>query len=264
MSTKAALASFDHIELTEEEQDEGILWAKQRKEQRLKQVELNQRAEANRKLLTGTQWTYEQTRSFMSWRANKLFGDEFALDQDNEFVFNMLCYYFSNDRHFISMASALQIKNPSLDKGIFLAGNFGVGKTWFMKLFSKNQRQVFHVHNAKEIANQFEADGLAAIDHYSQKYKNPVNDTASFLQTFAGLCIDDFGTEDIKNHFGNKKNVIGDVIEERYRLGNCGIFLHGTTNLTSQALNDFYGGRVISRLREEVNFIELPGKDRRK
>jgi DNA replication protein DnaC len=264
MSLKEALASYEHVELTEEEKDQAILWAKQRKEDRLKEAERKAAEDKRRQILFKADWPFEQTKGFMLYRAQRIFEGQFKLDTENMQVFELLCYYFSNDRQFVSLAKGLGINNPSLDKGLMLAGNFGVGKTWLMKLFCKNHRQVFFVRNAKDIANEFEKNGQEAIEQYIEKFKNAFEDPDCFYQKFAGLCIDDIGTEDIKVNYGNKKSVIGDIIEQRYAKGNTGLFFHGTTNLTGQQLNDYYGGRVVSRLREATNFIELPGKDRRK
>ena len=94
------------------------------------------------------------------------------------------------------------------------------------------------------------------------------------LPIYAGLCLDDIGTEDVKVNYGNRKSVIGDIIEQRYSIiekledpdnikNNCGDLLHATTNLSSPQLVEYYGGRVTSRMREIFNFIELPGNDRR-
>lgn len=229
----------------------------------LKSAELKQREEENRKMLSGG-WTFSQIESYMRYRANNIFKGEFKLDKENEFVFEMLCYFFIEDEKFISLANDMGVKNPSLKKGIMLAGNFGVGKTWMMKLFSKNKRQVFYIKNAKQISDDFEVNGEDVMNEYVNKNKNSVNDSAAFFHQFSGLCIDDLGTENLKNHFGNKKNVIGDIVELRYIKGNTGIFFHATTNLSAQQLNDFYGGRVVSRMREIFNFIELNGQDRRK
>lgn len=189
---------------------------------------------------------------------------KFILDADNSAIYELLCYYFSNDKMFLSIAENMGIPNPSLEKGILLAGNFGVGKTWLMKLFMKNQRQVFIMRNAKQIADDFEANGEDGIADYVNKPKNPINDTSVFLQPYSGLCIDDIGTEDIKTHFGNKKNVIGDLIEKRYSKSNIGVYLHSTTNLDAEQIKSFYGGRVASRMREIFNIIEMNGNDRRK
>lgn len=269
MSPREALGSYDHIELTEEETQDAILQAKIKKHN--KEVEAAKEAQLNerRKLFTGNQWTVEQTSDYMLYRAAKLFDGSFGLDKENRPVFDLLCAYFSNDKSFLSLALMIGIESPSLDKGLFLAGNFGVGKTWLMRLFAKNTKQVYEVINAKYIADAFTkgkdvAEGEELIEEFVQNKKNAFEDPDCFYQKFSGLCIDDLGTEDIKNNYGNKKNVIGDLIEKRYAKGTAGIFLHATTNLSAEQLKEFYGGRVISRMRELFNYIELPGKDRRK
>ncbi len=252
--------AYKHISLSDEEMNEAIIWAKQKKNHAIQEQKIRQREEENRKLLIETQWNYHQTKSYMAYRAANIFSG-FTIDEYNEPVFELLCLYFSNDVKFESSAENLGIANPSLSKGIMLAGTFGTGKTWMMKLFSKNQRQVFHLQNAKFIADAFSESGEDS--QFVKLHKNAVNDGSSFLQPYAGLCIDDIGTEDIKNHFGNKKNVIGDLIEKRYSVSNVGVYLHATTNFTAEQLGSFYGQRVVSRMREIFNFIAVKGKDRR-
>lgn len=264
MSQQEVLDNLKHIELSEAEMNEAIILAKLKKEDKLKEDERKAREDENRRMLFQDQWGFEQTKGYMTYRAEKVLGFPFELDDHNKPIFEMLCYYFSNDRLFVSTATNAGLKNPSLEKGIMLLGNFGVGKTAFMKLFSSNQRQPFRVAGAKYIANLFESDGQDAIEEFNKNYKNAINAADCFYKKESGLCIDDLGTEDIKMNFGNRKNVIGDIIENRYNLKTIGVFFHATTNLTVQQLNDFYGGRVISRMREIMNFIELPGKDRRK
>lgn len=259
------LESYNHIHLTEDEKIEGEIWAKQRKEKLIQAEELKAAEARNRKNMTSGIWSYKQTSDYMKYRSATLpiFQGKFKIDEANENIFSALCYYFSDDKNFYTQTELLHVKNPSLSKGIMLAGNFGTGKTWMMKLFSKNQRQVFHVKNAKDIANDYQGNGVESAD-FVNKFKNPENDKASFFHPYAGLCIDDIGTEDIKNNFGNKKNVIGDLIEQRYSTGNTGVFFHATTNLNSDQLKSFYGERVVSRMKELFNFIEFPGNDRRK
>lgn len=261
------MESYKHIELTEEEMNEAIIWGKQRKENRIQQAELRMREDQNRRLLIDTRFSYKQTRSLMEYRADQLFEGKFIVDQNNEAVFEMLCYYFSEDSQFEILAALSGVVNPSINKGILLAGNFGVGKTWLMRIMQKNQRQVYYMRHAKEIANDFAARGEKQKDQedsLENKFKNPINDASLFFHKYSGLCIDDLGTEDIKSHYGNKKNVVGDLIESRYTKGNTGVYLHGTTNLNAGELRGFYGERVTSRMREIFNFIELGGQDRRK
>jgi DNA replication protein DnaC len=264
VSLREVLESYNHIDLTEDEQMEALVWRKRKKEADIKAAEMKAREAENRKQLTESQWSYEQTEAYMKYRANQIFEGKFELDVHNQAIFDLLCYSCSNDERFVGMAAGMGIPNPSLTKGIFLAGNFGVGKTWMMKLFVKNQRQVYHVYNAKYLADAYEKEGEGAIEPFLVKTKNAYNDAACFFQPYAGLCIDDIGTEDRKTNYGNKKNVIADIIERRYEKGHIGIWLHGTTNLTADQINSFYGGRVSSRLREVVNLIEVSGEDRRK
>jgi DNA replication protein DnaC len=264
-SAREALETYKHIDLTPEEEAEAILWGKQKKERLLESQELERRAAENRRKLVGTKWSYEQTKGFMEYRAKQIFPEKgFTVDQGNRLVYDLLCYYFSRDETFVSIAQNAGVQNPSMDKGIMLAGVFGTGKTTVMKLFQKNQRQVYFMRSAKQLADEYQANGVEAAEIYQNKFKNAVGDGAMFFQPFSALCIDDIGSEDVKKHFGNERNVIGDIIENRYSRGNVGIWLHATTNLTGDQIEQYYGGRVRSRMREIFNFIELGGGDRRK
>lgn len=269
-SPQEVLDSFNHIELTEDEQLWAIIDAKIEKQRRIDDDKKRERENERRRLLTSTQWSYKQTESFMKYRGNVLFTAKngrpagFLVDNDNQMVYELFLNYFSNEKAFESLAVNAGVVNPSLEKGILLVGGFGVGKTAIMKLFSRNQRQVFEVANAKVIANDYQSAGPGVVVKYEAKTTNAVNDTERFFQKYSGLCIDDIGTEDEKNNFGNKRNVIGDLIEIRYSHGECGVFLHGTTNLTAKQIKEYYGERVASRMREVFNVIELGGSDRRR
>lgn len=264
MSLQEVLDTYSHIDLTEDEIREAMIGAKRKKEALLKKIDLERVATENRKKLTSRHWSFEQTKNFMLYRASKLFEGKFKLDEYNEPVFNLLCHYFSFEEKFVSMAEGMGVNNASLKKAIVLAGNFGTGKTWLMSLFRKNNRQVYHIAHAKEVAKAFHIGGEEAVEQYYNKIKNAFQDPAVFFQEYSGLCMEDIGAEDLKNNFGNKTNVIGDIIETRYVNECLGEWFHGTTNLTGAQIEQFYGGRVSSRLRENVNFIELRGPDRRK
>lgn len=263
-SPEKVLDSYSHIELTEDEIIEAMIGAKRKKESLLQEQRIKEIEAKNRKYLSGSQWTYKQTEAYMQYRAANIFEGAFKFDSINQPIFMLLCWYFSNDPSFLDYAEHLGIKSASLDKGLLLGGMIGVGKTWMMRLFSKNQRQVFAIKTAKSVADTFQSDGEESIKSLIECPKLPVNDANNFFHSTMGLCVDDIGTEEIKNHYGNRKNVIGDLIELRYSAGNVGTKLHLTTNLTMSQVKEFYGDRVGSRLRETMNIIELKGEDRRK
>jgi hypothetical protein len=85
-----------------------------------------------------------------------------------------------------------------------------------------------------------------------------------FLQPQIGVCFSDIGTEDIKNNFGNKTNVMADIIFNRYKNNVVGDLTHAETNLSANQIEEFYGQRIRSRFSEMFNWIVITGEDRRK
>lgn len=254
--------------LTEDEISAALRDARERKFYRLKDERAAARSAELRRQLT-EHWSYEKTADFMRWRMERKFDEKKLVFIDTKTsnagtIFELLCRYFSNDPGFTELALSAGIVDPDLRKGILLSGTVGNGKTTLMRLFAVNQRQVFWLKSASEVANSWLKGGEEAISAYYEPHQLPVNDSDNFYQPYAALCLDDCGTEDVKNHFGNRVNVIGQIIEGRYFKGATGSWLHMTTNLNSDQMKEFYGPRVISRLREIVNVIELKGEDRRK
>ena len=121
------------------------------------------------------------------------------------------------------------------------------------------------MRNAMTIADSFDTkEPENGLSEFLDPYKNAGNDPESFFQPVSGLCIEDLGTEHEKNNFGNKANVVGNILELRYEKKLYGTILHGTTNLTVKQIQEFYGNRALSRMREMFNYIVVGGEDRRK
>lgn len=259
------IAAYSHIELSREEILDGLLYAYVRADHRLEQQALKEREDRNRQFLFGREWDYEHMKFFALRRAAKLFGGKFTDRGQGSLLFQLLCCYFTHDEGFFTLADQMKIENPSFDKGMMIFGNVGVGKSWMMKLFSRNQRQCYEVVPAKKITRTFLEKEKGAEN--LEKYRLPfayLNDIETFNQAYGGLCIDDMGTEELSNSFGNKLNVIEDVILSRYDAGFCGSLLHATCNMDRQGMKSFYGDRVLSRLREVMNSVFLDGQDLRK
>lgn len=263
---------YDEILLTPDETSEALREARERKFYRLQEFEREARAAEVRRQLT-EQWSANQTRDFMHWRAKRLdtkweFNDfakpEGGLVCNAKTIFELFCLYFSNDPGFVVEASRLGVYKPDLRKGLLLAGRIGCGKSSLMRLFGVNQRQVYMIKTANEVAEKWLLNGEDYFAGLIKPHMLPVNDVDNFYHRFAGLCIDDVGTEEIKTSFGNRKNVIGDLIEARYHEHAAGPLLHLTTNLNWETLKEHYGARVASRLQETMNMIQYKGEDRRK
>lgn len=268
LSSVPASESYDDIPLTEAETATVLRAAREQKFRRLQEEERAARSAELRRQLT-ERWSYEKTVDFMNFRMERIFGGKKVVFEDSKScnagnVFQLLCRYFSNDPHYVEMALAAGIECPDLRKGLLLTGAVGIGKTSLLRLFAVNQRQVFMVRSAAEVASSWLTGGEEAISGLYRLHRLPVNDMDNFYHPYAGLCLDDCGTEDVKNHYGNRVNVIGQLIEGRYFNGATGPLFHMTTNLNADQMKEFYGPRVISRLREIMTVIELKGDDRRR
>jgi hypothetical protein len=71
-------------------------------------------------------------------------------------------------------------------------------------------------------------------------------------------CFDDLGIEPLGRHYGEDCNVMGEVLLSRYELylqTKTKIKTHATTNLNAEELEERYGNRVRSRMRELFNLV---------
>lgn len=243
--------------LTEDEICEALIDAKVRKQSVLTQQEnLRRRQQISAELTIP--FTAETLIKFCHRFYVERFGKEFIVDENNRSLFIKLSHYFSGNTDF-------NVGDYSLDKGIMIMGNVGVGKTELMKFFQKNKKSCYKVISCINVADDYliynEDNELEKI--YSTPNKMAVNDFSVFYQKYTGNCFDDLGTEEVKNSFGNKKNVMADVIMAIYNKKDFSRF-HITTNLSAEEIESMYGSRVKSRLREMFNVFSLQGKDRRK
>lgn len=143
-------------------------------------------------------------------------------------------------------------------------GDVGTGKTEIMKFFQKNKKACFTIKSCVDIAADFSIYKNEIDETYSTPIEKPLNDPDVFFQREIGYCFDDLGTEEVKNDYGNKKNVMADIIMAVYNKKNFTKF-HITTNLMNkEEIEGKYGSRVNSRLREMFNVFSLDGNDRRK
>ena len=83
-------------------------------------------------------------------------------------------------------------------------------------------------------------------------------------------CFDDLGVEHIGKHYGKDCNVMGEILISRYEVfrnpkGSRRVLTHITTNLNAAEIEERYGERVRSRMREQFNLISFnsSSKDKR-
>lgn len=175
------------------------------------------------------------------------------VDEENKAVVIELIKYFAG----------LPCETLNNKQGVILCGNVGSGKTMLFNIFF-DLMQPYYKASAREIAKEYAEEGIVILKKYVKKFKQ----TSIGLQP-VDFFFDDLGAEDNRKHYGNEANCMAEIICDRYDLyTQYGTLTHFTTNLTEDEIEDKYGERVISRLKQMCVFLKLGGTadstDRRK
>lgn len=200
--------------------------------------------------LKGSQilYDFDKILIYLDAKGKLLFGKKFRIyKEDREIIFK-LCNYFIKD-----YANCKKL-NIDLNKGILLSGPVGCGKTSLMKLL---RHIVPHFKSYEVLATR---NIVFAFNHTGYKTIESFGNNKLY-------CFDDLGVEPTGRFFGKDCNVMGEILLSRHEL-----FLkykfktHGTTNLNAQELEERYGNRVRSRMRELFNLIgfDKDSRDKRK
>lgn len=148
--------------------------------------------------------------------------------------------------------------NP--DKGLWLWGNIGTGKSTMLEIMRvfcgcvrpkdrKGNRYGFRVTNAIAVCAEFQKSGYGGIDGYIDTPRQ---------------AFDELGSETIPTaYFGNTENVFQYILQRRYDRRHDD-FTHITTNLSPDQIPDVYDDRIYDRCKEMFNFVEMPGATFRK
>ena len=194
------------------------------------------------------QYDFPKILVYLNAKGKLLFGEKFKIYKKDKDILLKLCSYFIKDKENCKKFDI------DLDKGLLLTGPVGCGKTSLMKLlhFLVPHQRKYVVMPCRNIVFAFNHLGYKTIEDYGE---------SSFF------CFDDMGVEPMGRHYGKDCNVIGEILLSRYDLFlETKLKTHATTNLNAQELEERYGNRVRSRMRELFNLIAFDEKagDKRK
>ncbi|MCC6182612.1 MAG: AAA family ATPase [Bacteroidia bacterium] len=200
-------------------------------------------------------YDYDKALTWLQNKGKEQYGKQFNIQEEDKALLRKLLCYFLRD---VSVASQLNI---NINKGILLTGPVGCGKTTLMSLmrFFQQPQERFILKSCRDVSFEFIQHGYETIHKYSRNsFRSHEPQT---------LCFDDLGTENNLKYFGNECNVMAEIILSRYDLFvSRKLLTHLTTNLSASEIEEQYGNRVRSRLREMMNLIsfEKTTKDKRK
>lgn len=191
-------------------------------------------------------YDFKSCLEFIESQGKIKYGRDFKIHQpDQEVIFKLLIYFIKDQKW------ALELK-IDLGKGILLSGPVGCGKTSIMsllRLFSYVS-QDYKIKTCREVSFEFAKNGFEALHPYTQKM--------SGKSRLTGYCFDDLGAEQQIKHFGNDCNVMAEILISRYEqfVENKSV-THITTNLSASEIENLYGNRLRSRMRNMFNLISF-------
>ena len=192
---------------------------------------------------------WRHTCAYITQQGKIQYGQKFQLNREDWPIIRKLIIYHVRDEELA------QKEGLDLSKGLLLIGPIGCGKTSMMHLFQLLAYRMmrYRVLPSRTIAFEFQEEGYNVIHRYGRK--------------LYPICFDDLGLEQNIKHYGNECNTMAEILLHRYELFTTeGIITHATSNLNSTELENIYGNRVRSRLREMFNLVSFPetSHDKRK
>lgn len=176
---------------------------------------------------------------YLNAKGKLLFGEKFKIYQEDREILLKLTSYFIKDKE---NCRKFEI---DIKKGILLSGPVGCGKTSLMKL----------LHHLVPLQRPYEMipcrNVIFSFNHLGYKTIEDYGNTKFY-------CFDDLGIEPPGRFYGKDCNVMGEVLLSRHELflqTKQNIKTHATTNLNAEELEDRYGNRVRSRMRELFNLV---------
>ena len=195
---------------------------------------------------TQSLYDYPMVIAFIQSKGIELFGKKFLLLDSDSMIILKLSIYFLKDE---VLAETYQV---DLFKGIMLSGPVGCGKTslMFIMKYLLNNDSNFTIKSVRDIASDFSRDGYDTLLKYTRLSFNSYNNRPI---TF---CFDDVGLEPTVQYYGNQCNTMSEILLSRYDyFQQQHMLTHITTNLSASEIQERYGIRVRSRMRELFNLI---------
>lgn len=198
---------------------------------------------------------FELTKELF-WKLFKFHSNgNYKINKHNEKVVYTILRYFLKQEDFNEFQ--LIKTEPSLDKGILVHGDNGVGKSFLFNTIHKVGKELVEKRDFKDLwfpkvtARKF-------VEDFMESTKN--EDSTFKLSNYhkGDLYIDDLGFEDLAF---NKTEVFSGVLFERDRNK---AKTHVSTNSKPSELAKRYGRQVADRLPQMFNIIKWEGESFRK
>jgi DNA replication protein DnaC len=245
MSQEEIFIKLSEIDWTERIDKEGVLklanTAKLQDQWNERQRDKRRQQESDRLNQLHEFWTYSRVFNLMKWNSENVFGKPFKQTAENLPVIKALCFFVSRNDRFMELGY-----DPL--KGLLIRGPSGTGKTHLVRCIENNGINPILTQSMLEITERIKDYGEFKFELNGQKI----------------IYLDDVGTEEpVVNFFGTKIAWFKNFIEGVYLKTKLFNHLIISSNLNFKGIEDQYGYRVASRMREMFNVVDLKGLDLR-
>lgn len=210
------------------------LWLK-KKNQEEKQQEQNRLIELKQR------HTAKFIYNIMAWTSLKVFNKTLIVNSDNKKFITTICFFLSGDERFETELGY------SFKKGLLVRGISGLGKTFLFQCVKDNQLLPITIYSMIDIAETVQEQGYLELP-----------------KTTGIIYLDDVGTEEsVVKHYGTNINFFKNFIEKYYLNNSQFNRLIISTNDNFDKIEEKYGFRVRSRMKDIFNIINVTGTDMR-
>ena len=193
----------------------------------------------------------------------------FVIDDENRFAYENLVRWIHGDPAMMCLDPETRRPVPGrLDKGIYIAGNTGTGKSWALEIMTVyatiDKIQVYYGrgYDGKDIIGCLHWMNVRT-DTMCEEYSR--EGSYDKYKQWKVLGIQDLGAEPPESlYMGNRVDVMRMILEYRGDQTDRITLITSNLPINHQKLIDRYGDRVASRLTEMCNYFEIRGSDRRK
>lgn len=188
-------------------------------------------------------WTAKFVYTFMVWASENIYKKKLIVNKYNKTLISALCFFISRDKRFLEIS-----KDYDFSKGLKIRGVCGIGKTYLAKCIEDNELRPLLIKSMIDITEEIQEHGRYEFNLGDKKI----------------IYLDDVGTEEATvKYYGSNISFFKQFIEKVYMKSKSYAHIIISTNLNFKDIEEKYGFRVASRMREMFNVIDVYGEDMR-
>jgi len=221
----------------------------------IKRLISQEREKFQSEIVTSTNAIYknEELKKFVWQTFKNNYERRFEFNENNQNIIYTLLRYFMQDPRLNSYG--LIKKGSSLQKGILIYGDIGVGKSTLFQVLHETGHRLLDYGIKDFWFTNYSA--IKLVQEFMSSANNPLS-TFNLKNLSKGrLYLDDLGMEE--KAFG-RKELVADLLFERNR-NRAKTF--ATSNLSPSQLAEKYGPRIGDRIIEDFNIIKWTGESLR-